>query len=78
MSVPVGSNAPTRPSRLQRSMWHFIKEQASTILRIYAFYEPLRSFSYLSAPFLLSGLLLWLRFLYIYLTRPMPTDSCSR
>jgi glycosyltransferase involved in cell wall biosynthesis/ADP-ribose pyrophosphatase YjhB (NUDIX family) len=67
-SVPVGSNAPTRPSRLQRSMWHFIKEQASTILRVYAFYEPLRSFSYLSAPFLLSGLALWLRFLYIYLT----------
>jgi glycosyltransferase involved in cell wall biosynthesis/ADP-ribose pyrophosphatase YjhB (NUDIX family) len=68
ISVPVGSNAPTRPSRLQRSMWHFIKAQASTILRIYAFYEPLRSFSYLSAPFLLAGLLLWLRFLYIYLT----------
>lgn len=70
VSVPVGSNVPTRPSRLQRSMWHFIKAQASTILRMYAFYEPLRSFSYLAAPFLLSGLLLWLRFLYIYLTSP--------
>lgn len=67
-SVPVGSNEPTRPSRLQRSMWHFIKAQASTILRMYAFYEPLRSFSYLAAPFLLSGLILWLRFLFIYLT----------
>ncbi len=67
-SVPVGSNEPTRPSRLQRNMWHFIKAQASTILRMYAFYEPLRSFSYLAAPFLLSGLLLWLRFLVIYLT----------
>jgi glycosyltransferase involved in cell wall biosynthesis/ADP-ribose pyrophosphatase YjhB (NUDIX family) len=74
ISVPVGSNAPTRPSRLQRSMWHFIKAQASTILRIYAFYEPLRSFSYFSSPFLLSGLLLWLRFLYIYLT----TDDANR
>ncbi|MDT8307061.1 MAG: glycosyltransferase [Anaerolineae bacterium] len=68
VSVPVGSNAPTRPSRLQRSMWHFVKAQASTILRVYAFYEPLRTFSYLSAPFLLVGLLLWLRFLYIYVT----------
>lgn len=74
ISVPVGSNAPTRPSRLQRSMWHFVKAQASTILRIYAFYEPLRSFSYLSAPFLLAGLLLWLRFLFIYLT----TDDANR
>lgn len=62
-TVPVQTNAPTRPSRLQRSMWHFIKEQASTILRIYAFYEPLRTFSYLAAPFILLGLALWLRFL---------------
>lgn len=68
VSVPVGSNAPTRPSRLQRSMGHFVKAQASTILRMYAFYEPLRTFSYLAAPFLLSGLLLWLRFLTLYLT----------
>ncbi|MDX1663268.1 MAG: glycosyltransferase family 2 protein [Candidatus Promineifilaceae bacterium] len=66
ISVPVWTNPPTRPSRLQRSMWHFVKSQASTILRIYAFYEPLRTFSYLAAPFLLSGLLLWLRFLAVY------------
>lgn len=62
-SVPVRTNAPTRPSRLQRNMWHFIKAQASTILRIYAFYEPLRTFSYLAGPFILLGLALWLRFL---------------
>jgi len=67
VSVPIKTNPPTRPSRLQRSMWHFIKAQASTILRIYAFYEPLRTFSYLAAPFLLSGLALLLRFVYSYL-----------
>lgn len=61
-SVPVITNPPTRPSRLQRSMWHFIKSQAGTILRLYAFYEPLRTFSYLSFPFLFAGGLLWLRF----------------
>jgi glycosyltransferase involved in cell wall biosynthesis len=66
-SIPVETNPPTRPSRLQRSMWHFIKAQASTILRVYAFYEPLRTFSYLAAPFLLSGLGLLARFLYFYL-----------
>jgi hypothetical protein len=48
-------------------MWHFIKEQASTILRVYAFYEPLRTFSYLSIPFLLTGGGLWLRFLINFL-----------
>ncbi|MCI0395005.1 MAG: glycosyltransferase family 2 protein, partial [Chloroflexi bacterium] len=44
LSVPVATNSPTRPSRLQRNTWHFIKAQAGTILRLYAFYEPLRTF----------------------------------
>ena len=48
LSIPVTTNPPTRPSRLQRSMWHFIKAQAGTILRLYAFYEPLRTFSYIA------------------------------
>lgn len=65
-SVPVETNPPTRPSRLQRNSWHFIKAQASTILRLYAFYEPLKTFSYIAAPFLLTGLALWLRFAYFY------------
>ncbi len=66
VSVPVETNPPTRPSRLQRSTWHFIKSQASTILRVYAFYEPLRTFSYLAAPFVAAGIFLILRFLYYY------------
>jgi glycosyltransferase involved in cell wall biosynthesis len=68
VSVPVVTNEPTRPSRLQRSTWHFVKAQASTILRLYAFYEPLRTFSYIAAPFLLAGLVLIGRFLFFYLT----------
>jgi glycosyltransferase involved in cell wall biosynthesis len=67
-SIPVTTNPPTRPSRLQRSMWHFIKAQASTILRLYAFYEPLRTFSYIALPFLLVGLALWVRFFINYFT----------
>jgi hypothetical protein len=67
VSVPVDTNPPTRPSRLQRNTWHFIKAQSSTIVRLYAFYEPLRTFSYLALPFLLSGLFLLLRFFGFYL-----------
>jgi glycosyltransferase involved in cell wall biosynthesis len=67
VSIPVETNPPERPSRLQRNMWHFIKAQGGTIMRIYAFYEPLRTFSYLALPFLLVGLGLWARFGYIYL-----------
>lgn len=73
-SIPVTTNAPTRPSRLQRSMWHFIKEQGGTILRIYAFYEPLRTFSYLAIPFLLAGGALWMRFLSYYIFYRLEAD----
>jgi glycosyltransferase involved in cell wall biosynthesis len=67
VSIPVETNAPTRPSRLQRNTWHFVKAQAGTIMRLYAFYEPLRTFSYLAAPFLISGLILLGRFAYFFL-----------
>jgi glycosyltransferase involved in cell wall biosynthesis len=67
VSIPVQTNPPIRPSRLQRSIWHFIKAQAGTIVRLYAFYEPLRTFSYIALPFLLSGTGLWLRFFYAYI-----------
>jgi glycosyltransferase involved in cell wall biosynthesis len=65
VSVPVETNGPIRPSRLQRSMWHFIKAQAGTIMRLYAFYEPLRTFSYIALPFLLIGSGAILRFLFL-------------
>jgi glycosyltransferase involved in cell wall biosynthesis len=66
-SVPITTNPPTRPSRLQRNAWHFIKSQAGTILRLYAFYEPLRTFTYIALPFILCGLFLLGRFAYFYL-----------
>ncbi len=66
-SIPIATNEPTRPSRLQRSMWHFVKAQAATILRLYVFYEPLRTFSYIAAPFLFCGLFFLGRFLVAWL-----------
>jgi glycosyltransferase involved in cell wall biosynthesis len=57
-NIPVRTN-PTRPSRLHRGNWNFVKRQAATIVRAYATYEPLKTFFYLSLPFLLvSGALL--------------------
>jgi hypothetical protein len=52
---------------LQRSSWHFIKSQASTIVRLYAFYEPLRTFSYIALPFLMTGIILLTRFLILFI-----------
>lgn len=66
-SIPIETNAATRPSRLQKNKWHFMKRQGSTILRLYAFYEPLRTFTYIALPFLAVGIILLGRFAYFYL-----------
>jgi len=66
--VPIQANPPTRASRLIKSNWSYVKRSAATILRLYAFYEPLRTFFYLSLPFVLVGLGTILRFLYLYFT----------
>lgn len=65
--VPVETNPQTRPPRLHKGNWSFVKQQASTILRTFTYFEPLRTFSYLAAPFFLVGLVLLGRFFYVYL-----------
>ncbi|MBC8077329.1 MAG: glycosyltransferase family 2 protein [Chloroflexales bacterium] len=68
-TVPIRTNYVTRPSRLHRGNWNFIKRQASIIARTYATYEPLKTFSYIAAAFLLPGLALLARALYVFLAR---------
>jgi glycosyltransferase involved in cell wall biosynthesis len=61
--IPVDARQ-TRPSRLIRSNWDYVKRSAATIVRIYAMYEPLKMFSYLAAACFLPGLVLSFRYLY--------------
>ncbi len=68
VSVPIRVNAPLRESRLIKSNWAYVKHSAATILRLYTLYEPLKTFTYLSLPFLLVGLALLARFFYYYVT----------
>src|SRR5271157_4039716 len=42
--VPVRINSQTRPSRLMRSIPHYIRKSAATILRVYTMYRALRVF----------------------------------
>ena len=72
-SVPIQVNAPLRESRLIQSNWNYIKRNAATILRLYTFYEPLKTFSCLSLPFFLGGLFLLGRFLYFYFSGQLTT-----
>lgn len=74
-SVPIRTNYPTRQSRLVRSNWDYVKRSAATILRIYTFYEPLRTFSYLSLPFFLIGGGLLARFFYFFFTDTFTTTG---
>lgn len=64
--VPITVNQVQRPSRLMRSTWDFMKKQGSTIIRMFALYEPLKIFFYFSLLFMLIGAFYILRFLYWY------------
>ncbi|MEP7244979.1 MAG: glycosyltransferase family 2 protein [Gammaproteobacteria bacterium] len=68
VNIPITTNPPLRPSRLQKNMLDFITRQSATMLRLYAFYEPLKTFSLMSIPFLVIGASAWLRFAYLYFT----------
>jgi glycosyltransferase involved in cell wall biosynthesis len=71
--VPVGVNHQLRESRLFPNLWFYIKRSASTMVRIYALYEPLKVFSYAGGSMLLLGLALLLRFFFYYFTAEGPS-----
>jgi len=67
VSVPIRVNAPLRESRLIKSNWSYVKHSAATIVRLYALYEPFRTFTYISLPFLLIGIYLLARFMVFFM-----------
>ncbi len=70
--VPVGVNQKLRDSRLFPSLWSYLKRSGSTMVRIYALYEPLKVFSYLGAVVGGVGLVILLRYLCYYLATENP------
>ena len=64
--VPVKTNRWLRPSRLVSSIWSYIKRSIFTIVRVFAIYRPFAFFMSIASVFLVSGLLLGLRFLLLY------------
>lgn len=65
-SVPIRTNAATRPSRLFKSIPRFIVNTGITMARAYTTYNPLRAFVGLGLVIALGGVLPILRFLVIY------------
>jgi len=64
--APIRTNAPRRPSRLMHHLPDYLSNSATTIVRAYALYRPLRVFVMAGALAIFAGLLLGLRFLYFY------------
>ncbi len=80
-TVPISTNPVRRASRLHSGNWNFIKRQASTIVRTYTAYEPLKTFTYIALPFLIAGFVFLGRALYVYLMRQLvdnfPQDNAQ-
>lgn len=66
--VPIRVNPQTRPSRLMRSIPHYIRNSSVAIVRAYAMYRPLRIFSAIGATLIVLGALPGARFLFFYVS----------
>jgi len=64
--IPVRTNPPQRPSRLIKSIPHYLAYSGSTIIRAYTMYRPLRVFSWIGIILILLGLIPGIRFIYFY------------
>lgn len=65
-SVPIAVHANTRPSRLMRSIPHYIARSTATILRAYTMYRPLRVFLALGGVLIGLGTIPGIRFLWLF------------
>ncbi|MCL4864791.1 MAG: glycosyltransferase family 2 protein [Gemmatimonadales bacterium] len=64
--VPIRVNPQTRPSRLMRSIPHYIKNSSAAIVRAYVMYRPLRVFTVIGVVLIVLGTLPGARFLWFY------------
>jgi glycosyltransferase involved in cell wall biosynthesis len=64
--VPVRTNPQSRPSRLIQSIPQYLAYSATTILRIYTMYRPLRVFTAIGILLTLGGIGIGIRFLYFF------------
>jgi glycosyltransferase involved in cell wall biosynthesis len=64
--LPISTNRKTRDSRLIKSLFNKVRRSGVTILRMVTLYRPFQTFLWMTAFFLVPGLLLLGRFFYFY------------
>lgn len=74
MSVPIRTNGKLRESRLFSSMKKYIIRSINTMIRIFAFYKPLRLFVGIGSIFMTAGIALGIRFLVLIYLFNNPND----
>jgi glycosyltransferase involved in cell wall biosynthesis len=67
--VPIRVNGELRPSRLVKSVSSYVRKSILTIVRIFVVYKPFLFFMTAGVLLTCSGLLIGLRFLYLYFTQ---------
>lgn len=68
--VPIRTNAKTRESRLFKNIGEFVFKSGMISLRTYARYNALRIFTAFGSVAFVAGIILGLRFVYIYFAMP--------
>jgi glycosyltransferase involved in cell wall biosynthesis len=69
-NVPIRTNPPTRPSRLFKGIFNYVRRQGPVILRSYALYWPVQSFGLIATLLLVPSLFLIGRFFYYFILNP--------
>lgn len=65
-TVRVGTNAPTRPSRLFKSIPQYLRKSIETLFRVYTMYYPLRVYMAIGMALFAGGLAIGARFVVYY------------
>lgn len=76
-SIPIRTNKPLRESRLIGSVPKYIYYSATTIIRSFITYKPLKFFFILGSFFLTSGIIVGIRWLFLFLGGPQASSIPS-
>lgn len=66
-NVPIHVNGKTRPSRLFKNIFSYVKRSIFTMLRIFIIYRPFRFFATIGLTLFIAGFLIGIRFLYFFI-----------